>query len=50
VVEGLVPAINPEFFVKSKPKRKIKPKRFDNFESANIVNNSSVEGSLTLGR
>jgi hypothetical protein len=39
VVEGLVPAINPsEFLVKSKPKRKIKPKHFDNFdfESVNI--------------
>jgi hypothetical protein len=34
VVEGLVPTINPsEFLVKSKPKRKIKPKLFDNFES-----------------
>ena len=38
VVEGLVPAINhSEFLVKSKLKRKIKPKRFDNFESASIV-------------
>ena len=34
VVEGLVPTINPsEFLVKSKPKRKIKPKLFDNIES-----------------
>jgi hypothetical protein len=48
VVEGLVPAINPEFFVKSKPKRKIKPKRFDNFESANIVNNSVKNNSKAL--
>jgi hypothetical protein len=32
VVEGLVPAINPsDFLVKSKLKRKIKPKRFDKF-------------------
>ena len=39
VVQGLVPAINPfEFLVKSKPKRKIKPKCFDKFDSANIVN------------
>jgi hypothetical protein len=28
------------FLVKGKPKWKIKPKRFDIFESANIVNNS----------
>ena len=48
VVEGLVPAINPEYFVKSKPKRKIKPKRFDNFESANIVNNSVKNNSKAL--
>ena len=40
-VEGLVPAINPEFLVKSKPKRKIKPKRFDNFESYQFVKNNS---------
>jgi hypothetical protein len=46
VVEGLAPAINPsEFLVKSKPKRKIKPKRFDNFENANIVNNSDKNNS-----
>ena len=43
VVEGLVPAINPsEFLVKSKPKR------FDNFESANIVNNSAKNNSKAL--
>ena len=48
-VEGLVPAINPsEFFVKSKPKCKIKPKRFDNFESANIGNNSVKNNSKAL--
>ena len=43
VVEGLVPAINPsEYLVKSKPKR------FDNFESANIVNNSVKNNSKAL--
>jgi hypothetical protein len=46
VVEGLVPAINPsDFLVKSKLKHKIKPKRFDKFESANIVNNSVKNNS-----
>jgi len=46
VVEGLAPAINPsEFLGKSKPKCKIKPKRFDNYESANIVNNSVKNNS-----
>jgi hypothetical protein len=40
-ITKMVPAINSsESLVKRKPKRKIKPKRFDNFESANIVNNS----------
>jgi hypothetical protein len=49
VVEGLVPVINlSEFLVKSKPKRKIKPKRFDNFEIANIVNNSVKNNSKAL--
>ena len=49
VVESLVPAINPsELLVKGKPKRKIKPKRFDNFESANIVNNSVKNNSKAL--
>ena len=49
MVEGLVPVINPyEFLVKSKPKRNIKPKRFDNFESANIVNNSVKNNSKAL--
>ena len=49
MVEGLVPVINPyEFLVKSKPKRSIKPKRFDNFESANIVNNSVKNNSKAL--
>jgi hypothetical protein len=49
VVEGLVSAINPsEFLVKGKPKWKIKPKRFDIFESANIVNNSVKNNSKAL--
>ena len=49
VVEGLVPAVNPsEFLVKSKPKCKIKPKRFVNFESTNIVNNSIKNNSKAL--
>ncbi len=49
MVEGLVPAINHyEFLVKSKPKCKIKPKRFDNFENANIVNNSDKNNSKAL--
>ena len=34
--------------VKSKLKRKISPKRFDNFESANIVNNSVKNNSKAL--
>ncbi len=49
MVEGLVPAINPDdFLVKSKPKRKIKPKTFDNFVSANIVTNSVKDNSKAL--
>ena len=41
MVERFIPAINPDdFLVKSKPKRKIKPKTFDNFVSANIVTNA----------
>ena len=49
VVEGLIPAINlEEFLVKSKPKRIIKPRHFEDFESANIViksvnNNSNLK-------
>ena len=38
VVEGLVPAIEPEDFLKkSRPKRKISTKKFDNFETTNII-------------
>ncbi|XP_071161129.1 uncharacterized protein [Mytilus edulis] len=49
VVEGLVSAINPDdFLVKSKPKRKIKPKTFDNFVCANIVTNSVKNNSKAL--
>ena len=45
----MVPAINSsDSLVKSKPKRKIKPKRFDNFENANIVNNSDKNNSKAL--
>ena len=42
VVEGLVPAISPDEFLKSqKPKRKIKPKQFG-YKSANVGENHSV--------
>jgi hypothetical protein len=34
--------------VKGKPKWKIKPKRFDIFESANIVNNSVKNNAKAL--
>jgi hypothetical protein len=36
------------FLVKGKPKWKIKPKRFDIFESANIVNNSVKNNAKAL--
>ena len=48
-VTKMVPAINSsDSLVKSKPKRKIKPKRFDNFENVNIVNNSDKNNSKAL--
>ena len=43
VVEGLVPAINPEEFLKhQKPKRQIKPKQFTGYKSSNLVEKHSV--------
>ena len=43
VVEGLVPAINPDEFLKSqKPKRHIKPKAYPGYKSVNIVEKHSV--------
>ena len=43
VVEGLVPAINPDEFLKSqKPKRHIKPKTYPGCKSVNIVEKHSV--------
>ena len=42
-VEGLVPAINPQYFLKpQKPKRQIKPKQFTGCKSAYIVEKHSV--------
>jgi hypothetical protein len=41
VVEGLVPAIKPEdYLTKSRQRRTIKPKRFDDYVNTNIVENS----------
>ena len=43
VVEVLVPAINPEAFLKhQKPKRQIKPKQFTGYKSSNLVEKHSV--------
>ena len=43
VVEGLMPAINPEEFLKPrKPKRQIKPKQFTGYKRDNIVEKYSV--------
>jgi hypothetical protein len=48
VVEYLIPAIiSVELLVKSKPKRIIKPRRFEVVESANIVINSVKNNSKT---
>jgi len=49
VVEGLVLDINPEeFLVNSKPKMIIKPRRFEDFESATIVISSVKNNSKAL--
>jgi hypothetical protein len=41
VVEGLIPAIKPEdYLTKSRQRRTIKPKRFDDYVNTNIVENS----------
>ena len=49
VVECLVPAINPEeLLLKSKPKRIIKLRRFEDFESTNIVIYSVENNSKAL--
>ena len=38
VVEGMVPAINTEDYLKTpKPKRRIKPVIYENFKSVNLV-------------
>ena len=43
MVEGLVPVINPEEYVKpQKQKRRIKPRTYENFKSVNIVEKHSV--------
>ena len=43
VVEGLVPAINPDEYLKpQKQKRLIKPRTYGNFKSVNIVEKHSV--------
>ena len=43
VVERLVPAINPEEYLKpQKQKRRIKPRTYENFKSVNIVEKHSV--------
>ena len=43
VVEGLVPAINPDEYLKpQKQKRRIKPRTYGNFKSVNIVEKHSV--------
>ena len=43
VVVGLVPAINPEEYLKpQKQKRRIKPRTYENFKSVNIVEKHSV--------
>ena len=43
VVEGLVPAINPEEYLKpQKQKRRIKPRTYENFKSINLVEKHSI--------
>ena len=43
MVEGLVPAINPEEYLKpQKQKRRIKPRTYENFKSINLVEKHSV--------
>ena len=43
VVQGLVPAINPEEYLKpQKQKRRIKSRKYENFKSVNIVEKHSV--------
>ena len=49
VVECLVPAINhEELLVKCKPIMIMKPRRFEDFESANVVVNSAKGNSITF--
>ena len=47
VVDGLVPVLNPEEFLKpKKPKRQIKPKQFTGYKNANIVEKHSVNNDI----
>ena len=49
VVEGLVPAINPDKYLKkSKPKRRIKAKKFEGYLSNNPVENSLKNNSKSF--
>ena len=53
VVEGLVPAVHPEVFLKpQKPKRQIKARQYTNYISKNIVDRHSVtnDRSFVTGR
>ena len=47
VVEGLVPAINSEGYLKpQKPKRRIKPRTYENFKSVNLVEEHSLNHDM----
>ena len=51
VVEGLVPAIKPEdYLTKSRQRRTIKPKRFDDYVNTNIVENYIKNNTKSFDR
>jgi hypothetical protein len=51
VVEGLVPVIKPEdYLTKSRQRRIIKPKRFDDYVNTNIVENSVKNNTKSFDR
>ena len=51
VVEGLVPAIKTEdYLTKSRQRRIIKPKRFDDYVNTNIVENSVKNNTKSFDR
>ena len=43
IFKGLAPAINPQDYLKpQKPKRRIKPRTYENFKSVNLVEKHSL--------